>query len=149
MKYNFDEVIERRGTDSVKYDAVSERWGRSDLLPMWVADMDFRTPPFVIEAIRRRLDHEVLGYTFACEAWYTSIINWQKERHGWNVTPGDADVYAGYCAWIGFCPAMFYGSGDKVMVMPPVYHPFLSGDRTQPQGGSLQSVIAERRAISD
>lgn len=62
MKYNFDEVIERRGTDSVKYDAVSERWGRSDLLPMWVADMDFRTPPFVIEAIRRRLDHEVLGY---------------------------------------------------------------------------------------
>ena len=86
MKYNFDEVIERRGTDSVKYDAVSERWGRSDLLPMWVADMDFRTPPFVIEAIRRRLDHEVLGYTFACEAWYTSIINWQKERHGWNVT---------------------------------------------------------------
>ena len=86
MKYNFDEVIERRGTDSVKYDAVPERWGRNDLLPMWVADMDFRTPPFVIEAIRRRLDHEVLGYTFACEAWYTSIINWQKERHGWNIT---------------------------------------------------------------
>ena len=81
MKYNFDEVIERRGTDSVKYDAVPERWGRNDLLPMWVADMDFRTPPFVIEAIRRRLDHEVLGYTFACEAWYTSIINWQKKRH--------------------------------------------------------------------
>ena len=132
MKYNFDEVIERRGTDSVKYDAVSERWGRSDLLPMWVADMDFRTPPFVIEAIRRRLDHEVLGYTFACEAWYTSIINWQKERHGWNV-----------------CPAMFYGSGGQSDGDASCLSSFLSGDRTQPQGGSLQSVIAERRAISD
>ena len=93
MKYNFDEVIERRGTDSVKYDAVPERWGRNDLLPMWVADMDFRTPPFVIEAIRRRLDHEVLGYTFACEAWYTSIINWQKERHGWNITREMLSIY--------------------------------------------------------
>ena len=149
MKYNFDEVIERRGTDSVKYDAVSERWGRSDLLPMWVADMDFRTPPFVIEAIRRRLDHEVLGYTFACEAWYTSIINWQKERHRVECYPGDADVYAGYCAWIGFCPAMFYGSGGQSDGDASCLSSFLSGDRTQPQGGSLQSVIAERRAISD
>lgn len=63
MKYNFDEVIERRGTDSVKWDGVENVWGRKDLLPMWVADMDFRTPPFVMDALRRRLDHEVLGYT--------------------------------------------------------------------------------------
>lgn len=124
MKYNFDEVIERRGTDSVKYDAVSERWGRSDLLPMWVADMDFRTPPFVIEAIRRRLDHEVLGIYFRLRSLV--YIHYQLAERTSRVEcyPGDADVYAGYCAWIGFCPAMFYGSGDKVMVMPPVYHPF-------------------------
>ena len=141
MKYNFDEVIERRGTDSVKYDAVSERWGRSDLLPMWVADMDFRTPPFVIEAIRRRLDHEVLGYTFHYQlAERTSRVE---------CYPGDADVYAGYCAWIGFCPAMFYGSGGQSDGDASCLSSFLSGDRTQPQGGSLQSVIAERRAISD
>ena len=52
MKYNFDEIIDRHGTDSVKWDAVSERWGRNDLLPMWVADMDFRTPPFVMDALK-------------------------------------------------------------------------------------------------
>ena len=124
MKYNFDEVIERRGTDSVKYDAVSERWGRSDLLPMWVADMDFRNPPFVIEAIRRRLDHEVLGYTFACEAWYTSIINWQKERHGWNVTREMLTFTPGIVRGLAFALQCFTAPGDKVMVMPPVYHPF-------------------------
>ena len=59
MTYNFDEVIERRGTDSVKWDGVKSVWGRDDLLPMWVADMDFRTPPFVMEALRKRLEHEV------------------------------------------------------------------------------------------
>ena len=66
MNYNFDEIIDRNGTDSVKWDAVQGRWGRNDLIPMWVADMDFRTAQFVIEAIKKRLDHEVLGYTFAC-----------------------------------------------------------------------------------
>lgn len=67
MKYNFDELIERRGTDSVKWDGAKNVWGRDDLLAMWVADMDFRTPPFVMDALRKRLEHEVLGYTFACE----------------------------------------------------------------------------------
>ena len=86
MTYNFDEVIERRGTDSVKWDGVKSVWGRDDLLPMWVADMDFRTPPFVMEALRKRLEHEVLGYTSACEEWYTSICSWLSRRHGWDVT---------------------------------------------------------------
>ena len=86
MKYNFDEIIDRHGTDSVKWDAVSERWGRNDLLPMWVADMDFRTPPFVMDALKKRLEHEILGYTFACEEWYTSIINWLQQRYHWEVT---------------------------------------------------------------
>ena len=86
MKYNFDEIIDRRGTESVKWDAVNERWGRSDLLPKWVADKDIRTPPYVIKALKKRLEHEVLGYTFACDAWYTSIIEWLKQRHDWNVS---------------------------------------------------------------
>ena len=75
MNYNFDEIINRNGTDSVKWDAVERRWGRNDLIPMWVADMDFRTAPFVIDALKKRLDHEVLGYTFACKEWAESIIN--------------------------------------------------------------------------
>lgn len=124
MKYDFDEEIDRRGTDSVKYDAVQQRWGRNDLLPMWVADMDFRTPPFVIEALRRRLDHEVLGYTFACEAWYTSIINWLQQRHGWAVRREMLTFTPGIVRGLAFAIQCFTEPGDKVMVMPPVYHPF-------------------------
>ena len=63
MQYDFDEVIERRGTGALKYEALRPRWGRDDLIPLWVADMDFRTPPFIMEAIRRRCEHEILGYT--------------------------------------------------------------------------------------
>ena len=70
----------------MKWDGVKSVWGRDDLLPMWVADMDFRTPPFVMEALRKRLEHEVLGYTSACEEWYTSICSWLSRRHGWDVT---------------------------------------------------------------
>ena len=124
MKYNFDEIIDRRGTESVKWDAVSERWERNDLLPMWVADMDFRTPPFVMEALRKRLEHEVLGYTFACEEWYTSIINWLQNRHGWKVKREELTFMPGIVRGLAFAIQCFTEKGDKVMVMPPVYHPF-------------------------
>lgn len=124
MKYNFDEEIDRRGTESVKYDAVQKRWGRNDLLPMWVADMDFRTPPFVIEALRSRLEHEVLGYTFACEDWYTSIINWLRERHDWTIDRDMLTFMPGIVRGLAFAIHCFTQPGDKVMVMPPVYHPF-------------------------
>lgn len=124
MKYNFDEIIDRRGTESVKWDAVSERWGRNDLLPMWVADMDFRTPPFVMEALRKRLEHEVLGYTFACEEWYTSIINWLQNRHGWKVKREELTFMPGIVRGLAFAIQCFTEKNDKVMVMPPVYHPF-------------------------
>lgn len=124
MKYNFDEIIDRCGTESVKWDAVSERWGRNDLLPMWVADMDFRTPPFVMEALRKRLEHEVLGYTFACEEWYTSIINWLQNRHGWKVKREELTFMPGIVRGLAFAIQCFTEKSDKVMVMPPVYHPF-------------------------
>ena len=124
MKYNFDEVIERRGTDSAKWDGVENVWGRKDLLPMWVADMDFRTPPFVMDALRRRLDHEVLGYTFACEEWYTSICSWLHKRHQWDVTRDMLTFVPGIVRGQAFALQCFTKPGDKVMVMTPVYHPF-------------------------
>ena len=130
MKYNFDEVIERRGTDSVKWDGVENVWGRKDLLPMWVADMDFRTPPFVMDALRRRLDHEVLGYTFACEEWYTSICSWLHKRHQWDVTRDMLTFVPGIVRGQAFALQCFTKPGDKVMVMTPVYHPnFLVTER--------------------
>ena len=124
MKYNFDEIIDRKGTDSVKWDGVEQRWGRNDLTPMWVADMDFRTAPFIVDAIRKRLDHEVLGYTFACEDWYTSIINWVKSRYDWDITREMITFMPGIVRGLAFAIHCFTAKGDKVLVMPPVYHPF-------------------------
>lgn len=124
MKYNFDEVIERRGTDSVKWDGVKKIWGSDDLIPMWVADMDFRTPPFVIEVLRKRLEHEILGYTFACEEWYTSIADWLQRRHQWEVTREMLTFVPGIVRGQAFALQCFTNPGDKVMVMTPVYHPF-------------------------
>ena len=124
MNYNFDEIINRKGTNSVKWDAVEGRWGRNDLIPMWVADMDFRTAPFVIDALKKRLEHEVLGYTFACKEWAESIINWLKERHGWTISEDMLTFTPGIVRGLAFAIHCFTEKGDKVMVMPPVYHPF-------------------------
>lgn len=124
MNYNFDEIINRHGTDSVKWDAVESRWGRNDLIPMWVADMDFRTAPFVIEALKKRLEHEVLGYTFACKEWSESIVNWVKERHDWTIREEMLTFTPGIVRGLAFAIHCFTQKGDKVMVMPPVYHPF-------------------------
>ena len=124
MIYNFDEVIDRRGTDSVKWDGMKSVWGRDDLTAMWVADMDFRTPPFVMEALRRRLDHEVLGYTSACKGWDTTICRWVQKRHQWDVRPEWLTFVPGIVRGQAFALLCFTQPGDKVLVMTPVYHPF-------------------------
>ncbi|MBQ8484631.1 MAG: pyridoxal phosphate-dependent aminotransferase [Bacteroidaceae bacterium] len=124
MKYDFDEIIARKGTDCVKYDAVEELWGRNDLLPMWVADMDFRTPDFIINSIRKQLDQGVLGYTQPCRGWYDNIIQWVNKRHGLKVQKEDICFVPGIVRGIVFALNCFTQPGDKVMVLPPVYHPF-------------------------
>ncbi|MBO7418800.1 MAG: pyridoxal phosphate-dependent aminotransferase [Bacteroidaceae bacterium] len=124
MKYDFDEIIVRKGTDCVKYDGVAEMWGRDDLLPMWVADMDFRTPPFVIDAIRQRLDQDVLGYTLPCESWYENIIRWVGKRHNVQVQKEEIGFVPGIVRGIAFAVNCFTNPGEKVMVQTPVYHPF-------------------------
>jgi len=124
MKYNFDEIIDRRGTDAVKIDGIKKYWGRTDLIPLWVADMDFRTPLFVIDALRARLDHEILGYPIKPESWYTAIINWLKARHDWKVSASELFFTPGVVAGLTMVIHSFTKKGDKVMVQPPVYHPF-------------------------
>ena len=85
MKYNFDEIVDREDTACYKYDWRKNYFGTEDVLPMWVADMDFKTPRIVIEAISKRLEHEILGYSFRPDSFYESIINWTKRRHGWEI----------------------------------------------------------------
>jgi cystathionine beta-lyase len=125
MKYNFDEVIDRRGTYCLKWDAVPDRWnGRTDLLPMWVADMDFRTAPFVVDALRKRLEHEVIGYTYACDEWYNAIMSWVDMRFGWKIRRDMITFSPGIVHGFTFALLCFTKPGDKVLVTPPVYHPF-------------------------
>lgn len=124
MNYNFDEQIERRGTNCFKWDGMDGVWGRNDLLPMWVADMDFRTPPFVMDALRKRLEHEVLGYTMQCPDWAPAICNWLQHRHQWNVKAEELTFVPGIVRGQAYALLCFTQPGDKVMVMSPVYHPF-------------------------
>ena len=124
MKYNFDEIIDRRGTDAVKIDGIKKYWGREDLIPLWVADMDFRTPLFVIDALRARLGHEILGYPIKPESWYTSIIHWLKDRYDWKVSASELIFTPGVVAGLAMVLHALTKKGDKVMVQPPVYHPF-------------------------
>lgn len=125
-QYNFDEVIPRENTDCVKYDLRKLYFGTDDVIPMWVADMDFRTPDFIIEALKKRLEHEILGYSIRSKGFIRSITHWMKSKHGWKINPN----------WIGFSPGVvpainmlvlaLTSPGDKIIVQPPVYFPFFS-----------------------
>ena len=124
MKYDFDKVIDRNGTAAVKLEEVKEVWGRSDLIPLWVADMDFGTAPFIVDAIRKRCECEVLGYTGKPDSYYRAIINWVKQRYDLDVTKEMINFVPGIVPGIGMAMNCFTRPGDKVMIQPPVYHPF-------------------------
>ncbi|MDR2121724.1 MAG: pyridoxal phosphate-dependent aminotransferase [Flavobacteriaceae bacterium] len=123
-KYNFDQIIERRNTDSFKYEVLERLYGRKDLIPLWVADMDFLSPPAVIQALVERSQYGVYGYTFASDQYYDSIINWQKKRHQWDVKREELCFIPGIVKGIAFAINAFSKEGDKIIIQPPVYHPF-------------------------
>lgn len=122
--YSFDTIIERRGTGAIKTDVLEERYGREDLLAAWVADMDFATPDFVIEALRKRLEHPILGYTKEPEDYRPSIIDWERNLHGWEIKPEWISYIPGIVKGIGMVINVFTNAEDDVVIMPPVYHPF-------------------------
>lgn len=124
MKYDFDEIVPRKHTDCLKYDNVKEMFGTDEILPMWIADMDFRTPAFIVDAIRKRLNHEVLGYTYCCSRWKPAIQGWVSRHYGWNVQPHEIGFVGGIVPAISFALQCFTNPGDKVLIQPPVYHPY-------------------------
>ncbi len=123
-QYNFDEIVDRRGTDSVKVDELKELFGRDDLLSLWVADMDFRTPDFIVNALKKRCEHEVFGYTFASDTYYESIMTWLDYKYNWRIQREWLSYIPGIVKGIGFTLDCFTNPGDKVIIQPPVYHPF-------------------------
>jgi cystathionine beta-lyase len=128
--YDFDRIVDRRGTDSVKWDGMERDFGRNDLLPFWVADMDFETPYFIRKAIIERLAHPVYAYSLVPESYWESIIWWEKRLHGWNISRESLTYIPGIVKGIGMVLQCFTQPGDGVVIQPPVYHPF----RLVPQG---------------
>lgn len=128
--YDFDKVIDRRDTQSYKWDALQRVYGRTDLLPMWVADMDWPTPPFITEAIRQQLDHTpVLGYTLDPQDYWPTVMQWIKDHHQWNVEREWLSYIPGIVKGIGLVVDHFLKADEKVIVQPPVYHPFFLTSR--------------------
>ncbi len=126
MKYDFDTIIDRRDTNCVKYDLRGKLFGREDILPMWVADMDFPVAGFIIDAISDRLKHPVLGYTFRSGSFAESVTSWLDRRHNWKVETGAVGFSPGIVPALNMCVLEFSDPGDRVVVQPPVYFPFFS-----------------------
>ena len=124
MKYNFDEEIRREGTSCEKFDLRGEIFGRDDVIPLWVADMDFAAPPEVTEAIRKRAEHPVLGYSYRSDAYWDAIIGWVERHGGWKLRREWLDFTPGVVSGIVFALRAFTSEGDGVVIQPPVYHPF-------------------------
>jgi len=124
MKYDFDRVVDRKNTDSAKWDNLTTLFGHEDVIPMFVADMDFNAPPAVVEAVNRKAEQGIYGYPNKPASYNDSIINWFQKRHGWKIEE----------AWLSSCPGVLAGlslaiqvlsePGDKIIVQPPVYFPF-------------------------
>lgn len=126
MKFNFDEIIDRKGTKCIKWDLYPQAFKQDGLLPLWIADMDFRAPGFIIEALRQRLEHEVLGYTGRCDCWYKAIEGWLDTRFDWKVTHEMLTFIPGIVRGIAYVLHCFTEEGDCVMMTPPVYSPFFN-----------------------
>lgn len=120
----FDTIIERKGTGALKTDALMERFGSDDLIPLWVADMDFATPDFILDALRQRLEHPILGYTIEPADYRPSIIDWLQELHGAHVKPEWISYIPGIVKGIGLAIHCFVKPEEAVIIQPPVYHPF-------------------------
>lgn len=140
---DFDEIIPRKGTNCVKHDALQQFFGSDDLLPMWVADMDFRSPDFVMEALRRRCEHEVLGYPTAPDSYWHTVIDWLWHHYHITALRDELHFIPGIVAGIAFVLQAMTHPGDGILVTTPVYPPFL----TLPKNGQRQLVCSPLKVV--
>ena len=124
MPINFDEIIDRRNTSCLKYDFAAERGYPADILPFWVADMDFRTPTPVIDALKARATHGIFGYTQVKDDYFTVLQNWFRTRHDWTVGRSDLIITPGVVFAIANAIRAFTKKGESILIQQPVYYPF-------------------------
>jgi cystathionine beta-lyase len=149
MRYDFDRQISRRGTSAVKWEFIQEgqdllHWERTDeffgpnrILPMWVADMDFRSPEPVVTALVARAEHGIYGYTEKSDGYYQSVVGWMMRRHGWRVAPEWICTTPGVVPALNMLVRTFLSPGEKVLIQRPVYYPFFSA--IENNGGEIVS----------
>jgi cystathionine beta-lyase len=131
VNFDFDRAVDRRGTSSLKWDFQERFTGLTpaeagELLPLWVADMDFPAPPPVLEALRRRLEHGILGYTLEPDSYYQAVIDWMARRHGWQVRRSWMLSCPGVVPTVSLAIRAYTQPGEPVVLQPPVYYPFRS-----------------------
>ena len=143
--YNFDKIIDRSGSGDLKHEVLEERYGRADLLPLWVADMDFETPHFITDTLRRRLDHSLFGYTVEPKEYWPTVQKWIADHHGWHVEREWLSYIPGIVKGIGMVINVFTRPDEKVIIQPPVYHPF----RLTPEGNKREVVYNPLRENAD
>jgi cystathionine beta-lyase len=138
MKYDFDREINRKDTQSAKWGVIQDRnnpsrwhatdayFGEDRVLPLWVADMDFPSPQPVVDALVRRAQHGIYGYTIRTEGYDRAVVAWMKRRHGWEIDPGWIVATPGVVPAVNFLVQTFAGPGAKVLIQRPVYYPFFT-----------------------
>lgn len=135
--YDFSQIIDRHGTGALKTDALEERYGNPALIPLWVADMDFATPSFIMDALKDRLNHPILGYTIMPKDYWQVVRGWIGDHHGWYPKIEWLTYIPGIVKGIGMVINFFLKDDEKVIIQPPVYHPF----RLTPEGNHRQVVF--------
>ncbi len=122
MKYDFDKVIPRRDTNSLKWDTTPSK----EVLPMWVADMDLKTAPVIIEALRKRVEHGIFGYTYVQDSYYEAVINWFSHRHKWSIQRDWIVYLPSVVPALATCIKALATPGDNILIQGPVYNHFYS-----------------------
>ena len=144
-QYDFDKIIDRRGSGSIKVDAVEKVFGKAGLMPMWVADMDFETPDFIVDALKERMEHPIFGYTAEPEDFRPAIMDWVYEHHGWKIESSWISYIPGIVKGIAMAVNALLEKDDKIIIQPPVYHPF----RLVPQKNGHEVVFNPLREMPD
>ncbi|RSK28403.1 pyridoxal phosphate-dependent aminotransferase [Bacillus sp. HMF5848] len=124
MTRSFNDFIERKGTKSLKWDETKKVFGKSDVLPLWVADMDFSAPDEVVQAIQARSKHPIFGYTIASDETKQAVVNWLQSRHNWSIKNEWVTFTSGVVPALAACVQTFTNENDSILIFTPVYHPF-------------------------
>ena len=124
MSYNFDEIVDRSNNYAAKFQEAELHYGTNNVIPLWIADMDFRTAPCIVDAIRERADQGIFGYTWRTPKYFEAIAAWQQKRNGWLPDISKMAFAPGVVPGMRMVLTMFSQPGDKVLIQQPVYHPF-------------------------